>query len=163
MLTRREIRRWLGPAAALAALAAVSSVTLAQPGSAGPGQPIVGSWRMEVLPVPGVTPSGAPYSPHLMQFGREGTVLMTNPTNVQEKGDQGTTDSVGMGAWTTRHGAVRFTVVQRNANQPADTPAPDLVLAFTCTVTGNRFRCTGNAQLAGQSIPAILVGQRITV
>lgn len=126
------------------------------------GQPIVGSWRMEVLPVPGVTPSGAPYSPHLMQFHREGTVLMTNPTNVQERNGQGTTDSVGMGAWAARQGQARFTVVQRNATQPADTPAPDLTLTFTCTVNGDRFRCTGNARIAGQYIPAILTGQRIT-
>lgn len=125
---------------------------------------IVGAWRMQVLPVDGVPGSGAPYSPHLMTFHADNTVLMTNPTNVQEKAGNGTTDSVGMGAWRGFRHSIKFHVEQENANQPADTPAARLLLDFECTVKRSAFRCTGDATLEGVgSVPAILVGQRMEV
>src|SRR5689334_7130200 len=54
---------------------------------------IVGVWEVD---------AAAPYRPHLFTFNSDGTMLSTNPTNVQENPASphgGTNDSVGMGVW----------------------------------------------------------------
>jgi hypothetical protein len=54
---------------------------------------IVGVWEVD---------AAAPYRPHLFTFNADGTMLSTNPTNVQENPASphgGTNDSVGMGVW----------------------------------------------------------------
>ena len=128
---------------------------------------IVGAYTMQVLSVPGIPESGAPYSPHLMTFHEDGNVLMTNPDMVQvvwtPSGPDGTEDSVGMGTWRKARGKVVFRVVQENANMPERTPAPRLLLDFTCDAGKSSFRCTGTARYDGVpgAFPAILVGQRI--
>jgi hypothetical protein len=72
---------------------AFNSVRTNADGSDNP-QNIVGAWEVDA--------EGAPYRPHLFVFHDDGTMLTTNPTNVQENPSAphgGTNDSVGMGVW----------------------------------------------------------------
>lgn len=143
----------------VAALAGLLAATLAYaltPGSAASAAPtgaqIVGSWRVDAV--------GAPYVPHLFQFDAGGTMLTTNPTNVQV----GTTDSVGMGAWRTTDRArcrgIEGTFQQLNADD-ARRPAPTLTVDFCIgELVGNTFR--GTWRIAPDAY-GTLVGQRITI
>jgi hypothetical protein len=110
--------------------------------------PIVGSWTLTV--------SGAPYAPHLIQFGADGTMLISNPSDVQaavgSDGSPGTFDSTGHGAWHPvrgKRGGYVLTFVELNAfatGALARTPTDALVVTAYVQVSGNDL--TGRA-LAG--------------
>lgn len=150
-------RRKKALAAALAGLLAATLAYVLTPGSAASAAPptaaqIVGSWK--------VAANGAPYVPHLFQFDGSGTMLTTNPTNVQV----GTTDSVGMGAWRfsdrSRCRGIEGTFVQLNADDNRQ-PAPTLTVDFCLTeLTGNTVR--GTWRIAPDAY-GTLVGTRIVV
>jgi hypothetical protein len=138
-------------------VAILGLLLVAAPSVARGQHPIVGAWHMDA--------QGAPYGPHQMTFNEDGVVHMTNPTNVQEKGEVGTTDSVGMGMWwKTGHNRIAGLIYQENATQPTDVPAERLRVSFKCKVTGDTFRCNALATLEGLGGgPAVLVGERIKV
>jgi hypothetical protein len=122
---------------------------------------VVGAWQVQAV--------GAPYQPHLFTFNSDGTMLTTNPTNVQESPASphgGTNDSVGMGPWQPVKGQKDTfigTFYQLNANADDHTPADTLSVTYKIKVTGDTF--TGNA-LAKQgefSGPATLNGTRLKI
>ncbi|MGH9250339.1 MAG: hypothetical protein ACRD0W_12570, partial [Acidimicrobiales bacterium] len=89
---------------------------------------IVGAWRVDA--------EGAPFVPHLFTFTKDGLVLTTNPTNVQED-SQNLNDSVGMGTWRKgKHGIVEGTFVQLNAFADTHLPGPELRVTFRVEVDG---------------------------
>lgn len=109
----------------------------------------------------------APYVPHLMTFHDDGTMLSTNPTNVQSVvaletdagsilGAQllGTTDSVGMGTWRwDDRNHVLITMVQENANQPERTRGARLHVSARVRVY------PGGDEFDGPAIAELLVMQ----
>lgn len=126
-------------------------------------QDVVGAWFVDAV--------GAPYVPHLFTFNSDGTMLTTNPTNVQEDPSDphgGTNDSVGMGTWKVEsvdgHKYVVGTFKQLNANADDHTPADTLSVTFKLTVSGeNQFSGPAQAKLGPFTAPATLTGNKIQV
>lgn len=123
---------------------------------------IVGAWRVDAI--------GAPYVPHLFTFHADGTMLTTNPTNVQEDpGDPhgGTNDSVGMGTWKIiKDNDKRYVVgtfEQLNAYADDHTPADMLSVTFKLAVDHDEFDGPAMAKLGPFTAPATLEGTRILV
>lgn len=119
---------------------------------------IVGAWEGEAI--------GAKYADHLFEFNSDGTMLSTNPTDVQldpTAANGGTNDSVGMGAWRDiGYNQFSYRFIERNANAADHTPAGDLVVTGVITVRGNSFRGTAAATVDGQTHQATLTGVRIS-
>ena len=152
------MRRKVGTVAValFAALAVVLLGTQPAPADHG-GSSIVGTWT--------VTAGGAEYEPHLFQFSSDGTMLTTNPTNVQERADKphgGTNDSVGMGAWKARgDGVFVGKFLQLNAFADTHKPAGTLVVTFTVRVRGDHFEGPATATVDGEEHLATLTGDRV--
>jgi hypothetical protein len=123
---------------------------------------IVGAWRVDA--------NGAPYAPHEFVFHSDGTMLTTNPTNVQEDPNEphgGTNDSVGMGTWELvndhGHKYVVGTFEQLNAFADDHTEADSLAVTFKLSVDGDEFTGPALAKLGALSGPATLNGERMTI
>lgn len=120
---------------------------------------IVGAWFVDA--------EGAPYRSHQFVFTRDGIVLTTNPTNVQDGGTDPTTDSVGMGVWR-RENYKTFvgTFYQENAIQPDKIPAARLRVTFRVTVASDSMTFEGPAIAGLEGIGggfATLHGSRLIV
>jgi hypothetical protein len=124
---------------------------------------IVGAWEVTAV---------APYAPHLFTFNEDGTMLTTNPTNVQESPARphgGTNDSVGMGTWKVvkDHGDryVVGTFEQLNAFADNHQPADKLLVSFKVKVqnNGNGFDGPAAATVGSETDPSHLTGTRIHV
>jgi hypothetical protein len=125
-------------------------------------QDVVGAWF--------VNAEGAPYIPHLFTFNSDGTMLTTNPTNVQEDPAQphgGSNDSVGMGTWRVQndHGQkfVVGTFKQLNANADDHLPTDTLSVTFKISMDGDQFNGPAQAKLGPLTGPATLSGNRIQI
>jgi hypothetical protein len=125
------------------------------------GDLLVGAWEVQA--------QGAPYEPHLFIFHADGTMLTTNPTNVQEnsaKAHGGTNDSVGMGAWTCSQGdtpEIVGTFYQLNANADDHSPTDNLSVTFRITASKDSFTGKAAVKVGEEQVPgAVLVGKRIT-
>lgn len=123
---------------------------------------IVGAWEVDAI--------GAPYVPHLFTFHDDGTMLTTNPTNVQEDPEAengGTNDSVGMGVWEVlNEGGQKYivgTFEQLNANANDHTPADKLSVTFKLSVEDDSFDGPAIAELGPFTAPATLEGTRIVL
>jgi hypothetical protein len=123
---------------------------------------IVGAWEVDA--------EGAPYRPHLFVFHEDGTMLTTNPTNVQEDPTAphgGTNDSVGMGVWRVENeGGQKYVVgtfEQLNAFADDHTPADKLSVTFKLSVDGDEFSGPAFATQGAFGGPATLTGDRIVV
>ena len=122
---------------------------------------IVGAWHVDA--------NGAPYVPHQFVFTSDGVVFTTNPTNVQDAGDNPTTDSVGMGVWRRAkrdRDQVIGTFYQLNARQPGKTPAERLRVTFRVRLNreSDRFAGPAWAELEGLGGgPAQLIGRRLEI
>ena len=148
----------LGGGVAIAVSASVAppaaEVTQMIPAAA---EPIVGSWSLDV--------NGAPYGPHLIQFHADGTLTISNPTDVQSKagkdGSPGTWDSPGYGAWQPWHDGgymIQFAELNAFATGPhAGTPAPTLIVVGWVDIHGDDL--TGRALAGLGSNPLLLSGQ----
>jgi hypothetical protein len=118
---------------------------------------IVGAWDVDAL--------GAPFRPHVMTFHSDGTMLIDNP----DAGDPSTSDSVGMGPWAYRNGAVIGKFEEITADRVTHQFVARLIVTFTLTVNGNRF--TGPAEATFHNadgttqgpFPATLTGTRLTL
>jgi hypothetical protein len=140
---------------------AFNSVRTNADGSDNP-QNIVGAWEVDA--------EGAPYRPHLFVFHDDGTMLTTNPTNVQENPSAphgGTNDSVGMGVWEVlNEGGQKYVVgtfEQLNAFADDHTPADKLSVTFKLSVDGDDFAGPAFATQGEFGGPATLTGERIVV
>jgi len=129
-----------------------------------PGK-IVGAWEVT---------ADAPYPPHLFMFNSDGTMLSTNPTNVQEKATAfhgGVNDSVGMGRWKVVEDNgdkyVEGTFEELNAFVDNHAPGPLLTVSFKIHVAddGKSFDGPAVATVVGvETDPSHLHGdKRITV
>jgi hypothetical protein len=134
-------------AALLAAVAVVGvSVAVLEKGSAYAGQDgeqsrakahLVGVWL-------GNTADTAPYRDHLVTFHRDGTLDITNPTNVQQEAPgygAGTTDSKGSGQWrwdAKRH-AVVWWFLELNSDAITHQPAESTKIVFITRFVGDRM------------------------
>lgn len=123
---------------------------------------IVGAWEVDA--------EGAPYRPHLFVFHEDGTMLTTNPTNVQEDPlapHGGTNDSVGMGVWRVENeGGQKYVVgtfEQLNAFADNHQPTDKLSVTFKLSVDGDDFSGPAFATLGENGGPATLTGERILV
>jgi hypothetical protein len=123
---------------------------------------IVGAWE--------VNAEGAQYEPHLFTFHADGTMLTTNPTNVQEDPSAphgGTNDSVGMGVWdVVTEGGQKYVVgtfEQLNAFADDHTEAPKLSVTFKVTVNGDTFAGPAWATVGSGEGEATLTGERIVI
>lgn len=123
---------------------------------------IVGAWYVDAI--------GAPYVPHQFTFHADGTLLTTNPTNVQENPNSphgGTNDSVGMGAWRIvterRRRYVIGTFKQLNAFAEGHAPTDTLSVSFRLVLHGDEFDGPAIAKLGDLSAPATLHGSRIVI
>jgi len=124
---------------------------------------ITGVWEVTAV---------APYAPHLFTFNRDGTMLSTNPTNVQEnpaKPNGGTNDSVGMGVWRVvnqdGHKYVVGTFEELNALADNHLPTDKLSVSFKVQVgsDGNSFDGPASATVGSETNPSHLTGARVTV
>jgi hypothetical protein len=118
--------------------------------------PLVGTWSVQA--------KGAPYAPHLFDFGADNTMLSTNPTNVQQRANKphdGTNDSIGMGTWHASGGnTYTGTFIELNADADDHQPAPTLTVTFTIALRGNAF--TGSWTIPGNPpVTGGLTGTRI--
>ncbi|SRR6266568_6217078 len=124
---------------------------------------IVGVWEVTAV---------APYAPHLFTFNADGTMLSTNPTNVQEspgKPNGGTNDSLGMGVWQVqRIRNIRYIVgTFEELNALADThqPADKLSVSFKVQLTnnGDGFDGPASATVGSETDPSHLTGARVAI
>ena len=124
---------------------------------------IVGAWEVNAV---------APYAPHLFTFNSDGTMLSTNPTNVQESAARphgGTNDSVGMGTWkVVRDHDDRYiegTFVELNALADNHQPTDKLSVSFKVQVQddSNGFDGPASATVGSETNPSHLTGTRIQV
>ncbi len=113
---------------------------------------IVGVWEVTAV---------APYAPHLFTFNADGTMLSTNPTNVQE--------NLGMGIWQVQkvHGVRYIVGTFEELNALADThqPTDKLVVSFKVQLTqhGNGFDGPASATVGSETDPSHLTGTRVLV
>jgi hypothetical protein len=161
-----------GPMRKIAVLAVVAVATVTAGfgvttlhGTASADHPadIVGAWEVTAV---------APYAPHLFTFNSDGTMLSTNPTNVQEnpaKPHGGTNDSVGMGAWkvVNEHGDryIEGTFEELNATADTHQPTDKLSVSFKLKVANNdnSFDGPASATVGSETDPSHLSGTRIHV
>jgi len=124
---------------------------------------IVGVWNVNAV---------APYAAHLFTFNADGTMLSTNPTDVQEspsKPDGGTNDSVGMGEWQIErdHGENYIVGTFQELNALADThqPTDTLSVSFKVHVSddGTTFDGPASATVGSEIDPSHLTGTRLTI
>jgi hypothetical protein len=124
---------------------------------------IVGVWEVTAV---------APYAPHLFTFNEDGTMLSTNPTNVQQNPASphgGTNDSVGMGVWKTEkiHGQSYIVGTFEELNALADThqPTDKLAVSFKVQITnhGNSFDGPASATVGSETDPSHLTGTHLSV
>lgn len=124
---------------------------------------IVGTWEVTAV---------APYAPHLFTFNRDGTMLSTNPTNVQEsatKPDGGTNDSVGMGEWrvvTLQSGRyIEGTFEELNALADTHQPTDKLSVSFKVALSDNDMTFDGpaSATVGSETDPSHLTGTRLAI
>ncbi len=122
---------------------------------------VVGAWEIT---------AAAPYAPHLFTFNADGTMLSTNPTNVQEnpaKPHGGTNDSVGMGVWKTvnQHGKTYVVGTFEELNALADThqPTDTLSVSFKISVTGDTLDGPAVAKQGSEVNPSHLSGTRLSI
>jgi hypothetical protein len=98
---------------------------------------LVGVWL-------GDTADTAPYRDHLVTFHRDGTLDITNPTNVQQEAPgygPGTTDSKGSGQWrwdAKRH-AVVWWFLELNSDAITHQPAESTKIVFVTRFQGDRL------------------------
>jgi hypothetical protein len=108
--------------------------------------PVTGSWIGKV--------HGAQYEDHLFQFHADGTMISSNPSNVQEKPDgTGVNDSTGQGNWHQERGKVVGTFVELNAGQTTHKPAADLTVRFTVEVHGDHLTGTAKVWVGTEQVP----------
>jgi hypothetical protein len=149
---------------AVTAISAGFSATVLR-GTANADHPadIVGAWEVTAV---------APYAPHLFTFNSDGTMLTTNPTNVQESPARphgGTNDSVGMGTWKVvkDHNSryIEGTFEQLNAFADNHQPADKLSVSFKVQVSNNddAFDGPAAATVGTETDPSHLTGTRIHV
>ncbi len=146
------------------ALAAGVALSLNRPSvSADPSSDIVGAWEVTAL---------APYAPHQFVFNADGTMLSTNPTDVQtspSKPNGGTNDSLGMGTWkmVNENGNhyVEGTFEELNALADTHAPTDKLSVSFKVTVgnNGDSFDGPASATVGSETDPSHLSGSRIKV
>lgn len=124
------------------------------------GNVLVGAWEVQA--------QGAPYEPHLFIFHADGTMITTNPTNVQEnpaKQHGGTNDSLGMGTWSCTKGKtpeVIGTFYQLNANADDHKPTDKLSVTFKIKASKDTFTGTAAVKVGETAVPgATLIGKRI--
>jgi hypothetical protein len=124
---------------------------------------IIGVWNVTAV---------APYAPHLFTFNADGTMLSTNPTNVQESSGKphgGTNDSVGMGVWRVQeiHGDRYIVGNFEELNALADThqPTDTLSVSFKVQLTnnGNGFDGPASATVGNETDPSHLTGTRLSI
>jgi len=118
--------------------------------------PIVGVWEVT---------ADAPYAPHLFTFNADGTMLSTNPTNVQERPTAdhgGTNDSVGMGTWKVQvaNGTKYYVGTFEELNAFADNhqPTDTLFVSFKVTVNNGVLDGPAQAKLGSFTVPSHLHG-----
>jgi hypothetical protein len=142
---RRRVKRW--GAALLVAVAVVGAGLVGlDKRSAFAGQDadvsranaeLVGVWL-------GDTADTAPYRDHLVTFHSDGTLDITNPTNVQQEAPgygAGTTDSKGSGQWrwdAKRH-AVVWWFLELNSDAISHQPAESTKIVFVTPFVGDRL------------------------
>jgi len=118
---------------------------------------IVGAWEVD---------ADAPYRPHLATFHADGTMTITNPTDVQVVSSN-TNDSVGMGVWQLENNNGQKYIVGtfEELNATADThhPTDTLYVSFKLTVNGDTFDGPAVAKLSTFTVPSHLSGSRIVV
>ncbi|CAM5461116.1 hypothetical protein MAUB1S_07761 [Mycolicibacterium aubagnense] len=124
------------------------------------GNTLVGAWEVQA--------QGAPYEPHLFIFHADGTMITTNPTNVQENPARphgGTNDSLGMGTWTCTTGKmpeIIGTFYQLNANADDHKPTDKLSVTFKIKATQDAFTGVAAVRVGETAVPdATLIGKRI--
>lgn len=144
---------------ALAALLGGAGLQSAVAAECGGNLP-VGAWEVQA--------QGAPYEPHLFIFHADGTMITTNPTNVQEnpaKQHGGTNDSLGMGTWSCTEGKapeVVGTFYQLNANADDHKPTDKLSVTFKIQASKDTFTETAAVKVGETAVPgATLIGKRI--
>ena len=124
---------------------------------------VVGVWEVTAV---------APYAPHLFTFNRDGTMLSTNPTNVQENSARshgGSNDSVGMGVWQVRNVDGQKYIVgtfeELNANADDHTPTDKLSVSFKVQLSDDvtSFDGPASATVGSETDPSHLTGTRVTV
>ncbi|HSX30843.1 MAG TPA: hypothetical protein VLE99_02910 [Candidatus Saccharimonadales bacterium] len=125
---------------------------------------IVGVWEVTAQ---------APYPPHLATFHRDGTMVIANPTNVQENPSAphgGTNDSLGQGVWKvvvadngTKY--IEGTFEELNAFADNHQPTDTLSVSFKLQLGNNdsSFDGPASASIAGQTFPSHLTGTRVTI
>lgn len=108
--------------------------------------PVVGTWLGDV--------HGAQYEPHLLQFHADGTMISSNPSNVQERADgTGVNDSTGQGVWHMERGRVVGTFVELNASQATHQPVDTLTVRFTIEVHGDHLTGSAKVFVGAQQVP----------
>jgi hypothetical protein len=141
----------------LALLTVGLSFTAGRIGMASATQPnnsIVGAWEVNAQ---------APYVQHLFTFNSDGTMLRTNPTDVQVNSSN-TNDSVGMGTWQeVKHGNTSYvegTFEELNAFADTHQPASTLYVNFKVTLSGDgtTFDGPASATVGGQTFASHLTG-----
>jgi hypothetical protein len=122
---------------------------------------IVGAWEVD---------AAAPYRPHLLTFNEDGTMLTTNPTNVQENPANphgGTNDSVGMGTWQLQKKQGKTYVVgtfeQVNAFADNHQPTDKLSVSFKVVVDNSSFDGPAVAKVGADAQASHLTGTRIKI
>jgi hypothetical protein len=98
---------------------------------------LVGVWL-------GDTADTAPYRDHLVTFHGDGTLDITNPTNVQQEAPgygAGTTDSKGSGQWRwdARRHAVVWWFLELNSDAISHQPAESTKIVFITRFAGDRL------------------------
>ncbi len=131
--------------------------------SADNAQDITGVWEVT---------ADAPYAPHLFTFNSDGTMLSTNPTNVQESASRphgGTNDSVGMGVWKVQNtnGTKYLVGTFEELNAFADNHQPTDTLSVSFKVQlgsdGSSFDGPASATVGSDTFPSHLTGTRVVV
>ncbi|HSX06075.1 MAG TPA: hypothetical protein VLF69_06445 [Candidatus Saccharimonadales bacterium] len=93
---------------------------------------IVGAWEVT---------AAAPFPAHLFTFNRDGTMISTNPTDVQVNRSN-TNDSVGLGEWKAVNGDngdhyIEGTFEELNAFADTHQQAPTLTVSFKIKLADN--------------------------
>jgi hypothetical protein len=140
----RRVKRW--GAALLAVTIVGGGMVAVEKRSAFAGQDAEGSRaRVDLVGVwLGNTGDTAPYRDHLVTFHDDGTLDITNPTNVQQEAPgygAGTTDSKGSGQWrwdAKRH-AVVWWFLELNSDAITHQPAESTKIVFITRFAGGRL------------------------
>lgn len=144
-IPRRRLKRW-GAALLVAVTVLGAGMVALEKRSAYAGEDaersranadLVGVWL-------GDTADTAPYRDHLVTFHSDGTLDITNPTNVQQEAPgygPGTTDSKGSGQWrwdAKRH-AVVWWFIELNSDAITHQPAESTKIVFITRFEGGRL------------------------